>query len=155
MARSIIGVIVGYLVMFVFVFVTFTIVYLAMGADRAFRPGSYETSTLWLAVSFILGTIAAVLGGVFCRLIARNMMAVYVLAGIVLVLGILFAIPSLTSEPAESTRTAEVANLEAMQSARTPLIPAVLNPVIGALGAIIGGLLVERRRSEPRPMQGV
>ena len=157
MARSIIGVIVGYLVMFVLVFVTFTIAYLAMGPDRAFKPGNYETSSLWLISSFVLGLIAAVLGGVFCRLIARNMTAVYGLAGIVLVLGILFAIPSLTADPAEQPpRTAEVGNLEAMQNARTPVIAAVANPVIAALGAVIGGLLVERRRAtSPEPTQRV
>ena len=147
MARGIIGVIVSYLVMMVIVFVTFSIVYLAMGADRAFKPGSYESSNVWLAVSFILGAIAAVIGGVFCRLIAQGMTAVWVLAGIVLVLGFAMAIPVLRADPADQpARTADVGNMEAMQKARMPKVASIVNPLIGALGVAIGGLAIDRRR---------
>lgn len=53
MARAIIAVIVAYIVMFILVFVTFTCMYLLLGADMAFKPASYEASNLcgwrWLS----------------------------------------------------------------------------------------------------------
>jgi hypothetical protein len=126
-----------------------------MGTDRAFKPGSYESSNLWLVISFILGAIAAVVGGVFCRLIAQSMTAVWVLAGIVLVLGFVMAIPVLRADPADQpARTADVGNMEAMQNARTPKAASIMNPLIGAVGVMIGGLVVDRRRPVG-PSQGV
>ena len=44
MIRTILGVIIGYLVMVVIVFCTFTASYLLLGADRTFQPGSYEVT---------------------------------------------------------------------------------------------------------------
>ena len=146
MLRAIAGVIVGYITMFVFIFVTFTIAYLLMGADRAFREGAYEVSWFWIAISMVLGTTAALAGGAVCRLIAGSMTPVYALAGLVLVLGIIFAIPVLTAEPA-GPRTGDVPNMQAMAEARQPAVAALANPIIGALGAAAGGMLVGRRRS--------
>ena len=145
MLRSILAVIAGYFVMFVIIFVTFSMAYLSMGADRAFREGSYEVSWFWIVISILLGTFAALAGGMVCRLIALSMTPVYVLAGLVLVLGILTAIPAFTADPPEA-RTAEVGNLDAMAEARTPPMVALLNPLIGAVGAIVGGLLIDRGR---------
>lgn len=58
--------------MFVAIFVTFSAAYLAMGADRAFQPGNYEVSALWLVVSFGFGLLAATLGGWLCAKISRG-----------------------------------------------------------------------------------
>lgn len=46
MFRPIAAVILGYLAMFVMVFGSFTVAYLLMGADNAFKPGVYEPSAL-------------------------------------------------------------------------------------------------------------
>lgn len=43
MARSIIGVIVGYLVMFGLAFIAFTCAFLILGAEVVFKPGMYES----------------------------------------------------------------------------------------------------------------
>jgi hypothetical protein len=132
MVKSIVGVVVGYLSMAVFVFVTFSITYLAMGADSAFQAGSYDVSTLWIVVSFVLSVVAAAVGGFVCAAIAKNMTACYVLAGIVLVLGLLMAIPVLTSgyEGMPEVRDGSVGNFEAMQYARQPAWIALLNPPV-------------------------
>jgi hypothetical protein len=42
MLRSIVGVIVGFAVIFVFFFAIFTGAYLALGVERIFQPDSYE-----------------------------------------------------------------------------------------------------------------
>jgi uncharacterized membrane protein len=139
MLRAILGVVVGYIAMAVFVFCLFTIAYLAMGADAAFRAGTYEVSMLWIVVSIVLSFIAALIGGFVCAVLSRSKRAVQVLAGIVLVLGILVAIPVLMGNDVRpNVRTGNVPNLQAMQNARTPKWIALLNPVIGAVGVLVG-----------------
>ena len=100
MARVIGAVVAGYVVMFAVVFLTFSGAYLAMGTERAFLPGTYEVSSLWLAVSFVFGFVAALIGGCVCRAIARNTKAVVYLAALVIVLGIALAVPVLTAPDA-------------------------------------------------------
>jgi cytochrome bd-type quinol oxidase subunit 2 len=139
MLKTIGGVVVGYLAMFILVFATFSAAYLAMGTDGAFQPGSYEVTTLWLVVSFVLSLVAAIAGGFVCNLIAPNSKAPIALAVVVLVLGILLAIPTLMgADPRPVTRDASVGNLEAMANARQPSWVAFLTPVIGAIGVMIG-----------------
>ena len=89
MLRSILGGIAGYVVMFILIFVMFTALYLGLGADRAFTPGTYQVSVLWIAVSTVLGTIAAIAGGYIAALAGKGMTAVKVLAGIILVMGLI------------------------------------------------------------------
>ncbi len=146
MLRSIVGVLAGYLAMAVFVFAAFTIAYLAMGADGAFRAGLYEVSVLWIIVSFVLSVIVAIVGGFVCAAIARNLTAPHVLAGIVLVLGLLFSIPVITGsyEGMPEVRDGATGNFEAMQYARQPVWIALLNPIIGAGGIVFGARMRKR-----------
>ncbi len=140
MLKNIGSVILGYLVMFVVVFVGLTAAYLAMGADRAFKPGVYDVTGLWLAVMFAVSLGAAFAGGKVCALIAKNAKAVFGLAGLVLILGLLSAVPALTAAGAETKpRTGDVPNLEAMMKAKQPAWVALLLPVIGIAGVLVGG----------------
>jgi hypothetical protein len=143
MLRAIGAVILGYLVMFVIVFVSFTIAYALLKADGSFKPGTYEVSTVWIAVTTALGLIAAIAGGWLCALIARGGKAPIALAIVVLVLGGLASISAFQppDEDAPTERTAEVGNWEAMMYARTPPIAALLNPVVGVVGIMIGARL--------------
>lgn len=143
MGRSILAVVVGYVVMFVVVFLTFSGAYLAMGADLAFQPGSYEPSTQWVVTSFVLGFLAALAGGCTAVWIARKITPAYVLAGVVLLLGLAVA-GAMSMRPPDlrpTVRTGDVPNLEAMQNARQPLWVALLNPFLGAVGVVIGARL--------------
>lgn len=144
MVRAIIGVIVGYITMFVFIFASFSAAYFAMGADRAFKPGVYEVSILWTAISFILGLIASILGGFVCVKIARRPKPGFVLAGIALVLGIAMAFPAV-AKPDPGPRAADVSNLEAMSKAKQPAWIAFFNPILGAAGIALGVRLASRR----------
>lgn len=118
-----------------------------MGADRAYKPGTYDVSMLWLILSFALGLVAAFVGGVVCRLIAPTMTAVYVLIALALALGLVMAVGVLMAEPAElGARTGDVPNMEAMTKAQTPLVAALINPIIGAAGILAGGICIDRRR---------
>jgi hypothetical protein len=89
--------------------------------------------------SFPLGVAASVAAGYLCALIARSGRAVQALAGVVLVLGLLFAIPVLrASDAAPTARAGDVPNMEAMQQARQPRWVALVNPFIGAVGVLVG-----------------
>ena len=132
------GVVLGYLMMFAFVFLSFTLAYGLMGAERAFRPGVYDVSFLWILTSFILGLAGAMLGGYVCEAIARDERAPKLLAVLVLVLGFAFAVPVLTNTVPSPPREGAVSNTVAMQNAQQPPWVALLNPLFGAIGVLIG-----------------
>lgn len=77
------------------------------------------------------------------------MAAPMVLAAIVLVLGLAMAIPQLTQsdEAKPGPRTGDVSNLEAMKDAQSPPWIAIANPLIGAVGIIIGAKLRGSRKT--------
>jgi len=147
MLRAILAVIVGYLAMAVTVFATFTGAYLILGSAGSFKPGSYEVSGTWLVLSLVLSLAAALVGGLVCRAIARSPRPVVALAGVVLVLGALSAVPILlrAGEPPEP-RTGDVSNIEAMNRARQPVWVALTLPLVGAAGVLVAG---RGRSAEP------
>ena len=150
MGRKIGGVIVGYIVMAAFIFLSFTLLYLILGTEGSFKPASYQVSAVWLIASLILGLIAAVIGGYVCVMIAKEQKTAYILAGIVLVLGILFALPglSVSDEEMNKVREGNVPNMEAMQNAKQPPLVLILNPIIGAVGVILGSRMKKTKASE-------
>ncbi len=147
MVRKILGVIIGYVAMTAFVIITFILTLLVLGPDGAFKPGEFGPSNLWIAISFVLGFVGAVLAGLVCALIAKSSKPVMVLAGIALIMGLVLAIPALTAEPVIEERTEDLPSLEAMQKGQQPGWVALLNPLIGAAGILLGGRL--RRNASP------
>ena len=147
MLKTILAVIVGYVAMAVVVFAVFTALYAAMGADRAFQPGTYDPSTLWVVCSLLVSLLAAVVGGmVAVRMGGRS--ATRALAILVVVLGVGLAWPAINA-PAETLpaiRAADVPNMEAMRNTRQPTWVALALPFIGAVGVMIGGA---RSRQSP------
>lgn len=89
MLRAILGVIVGYIVMGVLVFVAFTGLLLGLGTNGVFEPDSYVPSILFLALAVVIGIVAAIIGGLICGVIGHSSTAVKVFAGIVLVVGLI------------------------------------------------------------------
>lgn len=150
MLRAIGGVVVGYIAMFAVVFCVLTGAYLAMGADGAFKSGTYDVSPAWIAIWAVTTLVAAVVGGLVCVLIARSDKPAMVLAAIVLVLGLAMAGLSLSgNKPDPGPRTADVKNLEAMTKAKEPSWMAIANPIIGAAGVMIGARVCGRKAKAP------
>ena len=143
MLRIVLAVIAGYLAMAVLVFATFTGAYLAMGTEGAFRPGSFDVSTLWIVVSVILSFIAALAGGWVCALVGRRRAAAVALAAVVVVLGLAVAAMEFThsGERVLAARSGEISNFDAMQMAQQPMWLTLLNPVLGAAGVLLGARL--------------
>jgi len=59
MGRKIIAVVVGYIAMALLLFITFTVLYLILGTEGSFKPGSFEVSTIWVICSIIVSFGAA------------------------------------------------------------------------------------------------
>ncbi len=154
MLRSIGSAIVGYIATFLVVFISLTAAYLLVGVDRAFRPGVYEVSALWVVISIVVGIGAALVGGWVARRIAGRALGPQILAGLVFVLGVAMAVPALTAETdlgagadPVAQRTSEVGPMEAMQHAKSPLVAVLLNPLIGVVGVLVGGGALGGRRA--------
>jgi hypothetical protein len=137
MLRLILGVIVGYAVIFVFFFATFTGAYFALGVERIFQSDSYEVSTLWLVLSALLTLCGSILGGYICAAISKSRRTCRVLAGIVLIILILFCIPKMRDE-GPHVRAGEVSNMDAMRLTQMPIWMHLLNPVLAAVGVLLG-----------------
>lgn len=146
MARSVIGVIVGYLLMFALEFAAFMTIYTVVGADWSFKPGSYYASTRWTLMQFTVAFVIAVIGGWICALISKGGKAPLVLAIVIVVIGFTLGALHVATQPADTgeVRGPNVPNLVAMTKTRQPAWVFFLGPVLGAVGAIAGGKLKRR-----------
>ena len=142
MGRIIGSVVVGYIVMFVTVFLLMTAAWLVMGAEGAFEPGSWQITLAWIGVSILVSLAAAFAGGRACAAIAKDPRGPTYLMGLVFVLGVVFAIPVLTAAPdamsALGPRPDEIPMMDAMSRAQQPVWIALLNPVLGVAGVWLG-----------------
>ena len=115
MGRSIIAVIASYIAMFVLNLIAFVGLYLMIGTDNAFRPRSYLASNRWIAISFGIIFVTAIISGLICAVIAKGGKAPLALAVVVIVLGLLLAVPSVIKHQrnASLVRTGNVSSAEA------------------------------------------
>jgi hypothetical protein len=139
MIRGILGVIFGYVALFIVTFITLSATYMTLGAERSFQPGNYMLSPLWLFITSIFALAAAVVGGKVCRVVAGRGWAVFVMAVSALLLGLLAAIPVLFGAEGTAARTGEITMLEAIVSQKAPAWYALLSPFLSAGGVFIGG----------------
>ena len=144
--RSALGVIVGYILMFVLQVAAFMTIYTVVGADWSFKPASYQASTRWTVMQFVVVFVTAAIAGLVCAIIARGGKATLVLAAVVLVLGFALAVAGTAMRPADTheVRTGNAANMEAMSKARHPLWVVFFGPVVAAVGVLAGGKLKRR-----------
>jgi len=112
-----------------------------MGTERAFQPGSYGVSSLWLLASFALSFLAALAGGRVSARVGRGQKAVSILAGLVVALGLTMAVPALLAPGDASTleRRGDMSSFEAMQKAQQPNWVSLTVPLVGAVGVLLGG----------------
>jgi hypothetical protein len=156
MARAIIGVIVGYVVLAIVVFAVFTGAYLMLGADGSFEPGTYDPSTTWLIVNFVTALLAALASGYVCAVIAKRSKPVLVLAIIVAAVGCAEGVYHVMNpKPDPGPRTAEVGNLDAMMKAKTPAWINVANAGMAIVFIPMGGRLRKQEQGGPSHSHGL
>jgi hypothetical protein len=138
MLKSIVGIIVGYLVMAAFAFAVYTGAYLGLGVDRVFEPDSYALSGVWIGLMIAITIVAAILGGWTCAAISKNKTTGLVFAVIVFVISLAAAIPNIMKDQTPTVRTGDVPNLQAMQMAQPPHWLCMINPVLAGVSALLG-----------------
>jgi hypothetical protein len=137
MLKSIVGIVVGYVAMFAVAFAAYTAAYLGLGADRAFEPGTYALSGIWIGLVIAITFIAGLVGGLTCAAISKSRTTGLVFALIVFVLSFVFELPNIMhSTPV--ARAGEVPNMEAMGKAQPPLWLCILNPFLGGAAILMG-----------------
>lgn len=147
MIRTILSVIAAYVVMALTMFLSFTLLYLVLGADGSFQPGRYDVSAAWIIGSYVLGFLAVMLGGYVAVLISKNQNAPLWFGGIVLVVSLLVGYSAYKAGNPHEVRAGNVENMVAMTKAQNPTWLNFLVPFTGLIAAIAGGKLrkVERR----------
>ena len=141
MARTIIGVIVGYVLMFILNICGFVTLYAVLGPDQSFEPGLYMASMKWIASTFVILLITGAIAGLICAVIAKGGRAALVLAIAVVVLGLLLAIPGMMKSQMNSklVRSGDVPSMQAAQLAYYPVWCPFAFPFISAIGVFVGG----------------
>jgi hypothetical protein len=151
MLRAVLSVLLGYAVLVLCVMVTYTLLWVLVGQEAAFRPGTTEVTATWLAFALPLSFVAAALGGLVAVRVARSRArgATLGLAGLVFLLGVASAL----GEPGPETPAAapgEISAFEAATQARQPGWVAWILPFLGAAGVVAGGA-VALRGGPPAP----
>jgi hypothetical protein len=146
MLRIIAGIIVGWIVMAIIVIAVFFITIKALKWEGSLQPDSYWTTNTFNIIVLIGGTIAAIAGGLVCKLIARNSKAVFALAVIVLAYGIFSAVMNM-NKPDPPARTGTPTLDDMMTHGKEPNWFAFSTPLLAAIGVIIGSQLVSKKTS--------
>jgi hypothetical protein len=146
MARTIIGVIVGYVLMFILNICCFIAMYAVLGQERSFEPRLYLASTTWIAGTFAICLITGAIAGVICAVIARGGRSALMLAIAVIVLGLALTIPSMMKASINSklVRSGDTPSMQAAQLAYYPVWCPFAFPFISAVGVLIGGKMKSR-----------
>jgi hypothetical protein len=129
--------------MFILQVATFMTVYPMVGAEWAFEPASFQASTRWTIMTFVVIFVTSAIAGLICALIARGGKAPLVLAAVVLIVGIGLAATVLVARSGEQieVRRGDVPSMEAMSKARQHSWVIFTGPIVGALGILVGGKL--------------
>ena len=141
--RNILAAVLGYVVMFAVAFVLFSLMWMVLGADGSFEPGGWEVSGAWIGASIVLGAIVSMAGGFTCSKLAVSRQGVAILIGLVIVVGIVSAMPD--APAGGGVRPEDVSMFDAMTSAQQPAWIRWLNPVIGVIGVVLGAQLEAKK----------
>ena len=137
--KNVLAAALGYVVMFVVSFPLFSLMWMVLGADGSFQPGSWEVSGAWIASSIVLGMIVATAGGFSCSRLAANRQGVVILLGLVIVVGVAGIVSAMPDSA--GLRPDDVSMFDAITSAQQPTWTLWLNPVIGVVGVVLGARL--------------
>ena len=137
MLKSIVGVIVGYLVMALVALAAYTGAYLGLGVDRVFEPDTYALSGIWIGLVIAITFIAGLVGGLTCAAISKSRTTGLVFALIVFVLGFVFELPNIMDHTPVA-RAGDVSNMEAMGKAQPPVWLCILNPFLAGAAVLMG-----------------
>ena len=122
-----------------------------LGTERILVPGSFEASSLWNAVTIVLGFAAAIAGGLACGWVTRRAAATYTLVGVAALFGVAFA--AMNPNLAWQDRGAGFVptSFEAQFAARIPAWLLFSYPALDTIGILLGAALARRTRDRSTP----
>jgi hypothetical protein len=140
----------GFLVFYCTVFVAFTAIMLLVPADSLFEANSFSLSTLMHVLSPTVIFVAGFAGGSAATLLGRERKAAFLFAAIVLILGLISLLFSLTADaPAPAVRTGDESPelLSEMAQKFKTIGLVILEPAAAIAGILMAAIVVMRRRS--------
>jgi hypothetical protein len=145
MLRSVLAVIVALILFVILQVASFMTMYGLMGTDWSFKPRSFQPSTRWTAMQFVIIIVTSIIAGLICAAIAKGGKAPLALAAVVLVMGLGAAVLKTALRPdTHEVRIGSVSQQDARDKARPLMWVVFLGPFIGAAGVVIGGKLKRR-----------
>jgi hypothetical protein len=138
MVKTVLGVVGSFVAMMVFFFALFTALYLMLGAERVFEPGTFQISTLWIALALGGSLVAGILAGFLCLVITGSFRACQVLAVIVFVTALAMCFSSMTADQTPRPRAGDLPAMEAMQQGQAPVWMHLLSAVLEGAGVLTG-----------------
>jgi hypothetical protein len=154
MIRAIVSAIAGYALMVVLVMSCIAATWFTLGNRFAFDGESRTASLGWSLIQLVAGAISAIAGGALTAWLAgpHRALAVRILIGIMLILGVLNAAMSLGVAPPpmpEGKTLESLSFAEAGQYARSPTWYLFAIVVAGVAGVWSGGRLAATQPSTP------
>ena len=148
MLKSILAIIVSYVVMFALFMAIFTCLWFALGVERVFQPDSYEVSMIWIGLTLVVGFFVSMFSGYLCAVISKSWRTCQIFALIVFLLALIQCLSALRRNPdAPNVRAGEVGMFDAMNLAVSPVWLHFLNPILSG-GAVLIGARMKRRGAE-------
>jgi hypothetical protein len=144
MTRPIAGVVLSLVAMAALVFTGSIALWFAVGVDSVLMQGSFDGTPLLNVWSVTISVVGALVGGWLCFRISESRTAVIVFACVCLVLGLGNALGQ-RRKPNPGPRPSGLSVLEAVNLRKEPEWFIFLVPVVGALGALVGGGVFPRR----------
>src|SRR2546423_2496513 len=145
MLKSILAIIISYIVLFAVFMAIFTGLYFVLGVERVFQTDSYEVSMLWIVLTLVIGFLVSMFSGWLCAAISKSWRTCQVFALIVFLLALIQCFSALKRNPdAPNVRAGEVGMFEAMALAVTPLWLHFVNPILSGAGVLVGARMKRR-----------
>ncbi len=149
MLRTILAIVVTYIVMAILIMAAFMGMWFGLGPDGLLQPGSFKGNMVISILAPSITLIGGLFGGWLCVKIAgssRGRQSVAALAGLVLVLGLAMAYFTLQKPYPADPRPAGMTVQQIMEVGREPTWFAIFNPFAGAFAVLIGGLVIASPR---------
>lgn len=146
MLKSILAIIVSYVVGNLVFLGIVTGCFFLLGVERVFQPDSYEVSNTWLALTLVVSLLGAVIAGYLCHAISRSWRTCQALALIVLMSTSISCIVQLRriNPDAPNIRAGDVGYFDAMKLGVPPRWLPFVNPIVGCMGVLIGAGMKRR-----------
>lgn len=151
MSRVTTALVVGCLSTLLLTFIGLSAAYVAMGTEAAFQAESFKPSELWIWVMCAVGFASAALGAVVAGVVAPRTNAALMLADVVLVLGLVVAVPVLIGSAADrAPRAGDLSFIEGIVQAQLPAWLALTYPIVAKVGVYLGAFAIRyQQQSTP------